>query len=171
MQQLMRRRASFSRCGQYRYALYRTFDSGNDCCVFIGLNPSTGDANEDDPTIRRCMGFTVDWGYQQLIMVNLFAFRTPHPDHLKQARDPEGPRNRQAIRKACASASKIVAAWGNHGRFLEQSTRLSRLWNNYDMHCFGLTKTGQPAHPLYQPRNATLLAYPPLATDARLKRP
>jgi len=151
--------ASFSRCQQYRYSLTRSFSAGEGCCVFIGLNPSTGNADYDDATIRRCMSFCVNWGYRHMRMVNLFAYRTPHPAQLKQAENPEGPGNRRALRMACAQADKIVAAWGNHGCFLGQAERLESIWSSYDLYCFGTTKSKQPLHPLYQPKNATLRPY------------
>jgi len=155
------RRAGFSRCQSYRYWLSRQFNTGTGCCVFIGLNPSTGSATQDDPTIRRCMTFASDWGYAQLTVVNLFAYRTPNPDVLKQAVDPEGSANRAHLRKACKNADCIVAAWGNHGSYLRQAERFERLWQKYPLHCFGTTKTGQPVHPLYQPSNASLKAFNP----------
>jgi hypothetical protein len=46
---------------------------------FIGLNPSTADAEVNDPTIRRCIGFAHDWGFGGLLMLNLFAFRATDP--------------------------------------------------------------------------------------------
>jgi len=76
------RKASFSHCKRYRYQLLRRWEGGIGRCVIVGLNPSTADAQNDDPTIRRCMGFAQDWGFNELIMVNLFAYRTPHPLHL-----------------------------------------------------------------------------------------
>lgn len=157
--EITNRKASFSRCKTYRYWLSRQFSKGSGHCVFIGLNPSIADVNNDDPTIRRCMGFASDWGYQKLTVVNLFAFRTPSPEELKRALSPEGTRNRGALREACQDADCIVAAWGVHGTFLAQSSRLSRIWTNHRLQCFGVTKNGQPIHPLYQPRNANLHAY------------
>ena len=48
-------RAGFSRCGRYRYWLRREWDNTLPQCAFIGLNPSTADAQTNDPTLRRCM--------------------------------------------------------------------------------------------------------------------
>ena len=153
------RAASFSRCGLYRYSLTRRWDSGVGRCVFIGLNPSTADAKVDDPTIRRCMGFTRNWGYNELIMVNLFAYRTPHPELLKKALDPVGPNNRRAVTRSCQSATLVVAAWGAHGTFLDQADRLSTIWSQIPVHCFGTTLSGQPLHPLYQRTDAKLTQF------------
>jgi len=150
------RSASFSRCGLYRYSLTRRWDTGTGRCVFIGLNPSTADVGLDDPTIRRCMGFTQYWGFSEMVMVNLFAYRTPHPKLLKKALDPEGPNNRRAVRRSCQSASLVIAAWGAHGTFLNQAQKLSNIWSQFPVQCFGTTKSGQPLHPLYQRADAKL---------------
>ena len=48
--------ANISPCGRYRYTLSRTWGDARPL-AFVMLNPSTADANVDDPTIRRCIGF------------------------------------------------------------------------------------------------------------------
>jgi hypothetical protein len=85
--------AEFSECQQYRYTLWRTWDSQADRVMFIGLNPSTADETEDDPTIRRCIRFAKDWGYGGILMMNAYAYRSTAPRGLKQVTDPIGPRN------------------------------------------------------------------------------
>ena len=54
----------------------------------IGLNPSTADHIQDDPTNRRIADFSRRWGYGGYVLGNLFAYRSPDPKALKQARDP-----------------------------------------------------------------------------------
>ena len=105
------------------------------------------------------MSFARDWGYREMIMVNLFAYRTPHPRLLKAASDPEGAQNRRALKGICRSADCIVATWGNHGTYQNQATRMAANWQGLAVKCFGLTKTGQPPHPLYQPRTASLIKF------------
>ena len=107
------------------------------------------------------MGFAMDWGYGQLTVVNLFAFRTPHPTVLKKVANPEGARNRRALREACNSADCIVAAWGADGVLMNQAARLAQLWARHPMYCFGETANKQPLHPLYQPKKAVLKSYHP----------
>ena len=79
--------ALFSGCGQYRYRLTRTWGPAAHV-VFIGLNPSTADAALDDPTIRRCSAFARSWGFDGLIMLNAWAFRSTHPPALDPRRGP-----------------------------------------------------------------------------------
>lgn len=157
--QIVQRRAGFSRCKSYRYWLSREFIQGSGHCVFIGLNPSTGDADSDDPTIRRCMGFAADWGYRHLSVVNLFAYRTPSPAVLKSSENPEGAGNRAALRKSLRNADCIIAAWGSHGTYQNQATKLAQIWAEYPLQCFGQTKNSQPVHPLYQRADAVIGPY------------
>lgn len=53
--------------------------------MFIMLTPSTADADTDDPTIRRCIGFAKSSGFGGLYVGNLFAYRSTQPiDYLSQ---------------------------------------------------------------------------------------
>jgi len=49
--------ASFSLCRTWRYALRRRWSPDGPIIAFIGLNPSTADEINEDPTVRRCIGF------------------------------------------------------------------------------------------------------------------
>lgn len=146
----MKRDAFISEDGLYRYVLTREWaepDMPSKLVVFVGLNPSTADALVDDPTIRRCVGFAKAWGFNRLLMVNLFAFRATDPRDMKLARDPEGEFNAPIVGAASSVADLTIAAWGTIGEFKEQGQRyLSGLKNP---HHLGLTKGGFPKHPLY----------------------
>ena len=153
----MQRRASFSRCKQYRYQLVRSWDDAKPKVCFIGLNPSTADHRVDDPTIRRCIGFAKSWGYGGLIIVNLFAYRTPYPNELKQADDPIGPRNRHYIRKAINDSHIRVAIWGNDGAFLDQAAKFQK-WAGR-LHAIKVNQSGHPAHPLYLKKELPVIEF------------
>lgn len=84
--------ARLSPCGLYRYTLTRTWDATKPRACWIGLNPSTADASEDDPTIRRMCGFADAWKCGGIIVVNLFALRATDPKELRRVKDPVGDR-------------------------------------------------------------------------------
>ena len=145
----MKTNAVFSSCRTYRYALWRTWDESIPYAMFIGLNPSTADENENDPTINRCINFATDWGYGGLCMVNLFALCTKDPSVMKLSKNPIGPENNNWIKKLASDAGIVVAAWGNDGSHLGRSKEVAGMLS--DLKCIKINKTGEPAHPLYQP--------------------
>ena len=138
--------AAFSACRRYRYALWRRWAHGP-TVLFVMLNPSTADAHNDDPTIRRCIGFARAWGFGSLAVANLFGLRTPSPRVLARSAAPVGARNDRWLRKLQDEASLVLAAWGNHGRLRDRATAVRCLLS--DLHTLGLTGAGQPRHPLY----------------------
>lgn len=145
-------RADISLCGQYRYTLWREMRSSINApfVAWIMLNPSTADASMDDPTIRRCISFTLDWGFSSMVVVNLFALRSPHPDVLALHRDPVGPDNNSWIANTVCPASRIVTAWGALPFARDRARSVCALLQGLDdVVCLGTNKDGSPKHPLY----------------------
>lgn len=139
--------AEFSPCGRYRYSLTRVWDRERPTILFIGLNPSTADAEKNDTTIRRCIGFARSWRFGGLIVCNLFALRSTDPRVLRVAADPVGPGNAAAIRRACGMAGRVVVAWGVHGRLHRRDEHVLAMIER--PFCLGVTQDGSPRHPLY----------------------
>ena len=54
--------AEISDCGKYRWKLWRIWDDSKPKILWIMHNPSTADAEKDDPTIRRIINFSKSWG-------------------------------------------------------------------------------------------------------------
>lgn len=150
----MKRKAGLSRCKNYRYWLYRRWCDGP-ALIFIGLNPSTADAQTDDPTLRRIMRFTHEWGFSAVTVVNLFAWRSRFPKELRVVTDPVGPRNDYWIRRLTRGDEPVVAAWGNGGHLLQRNQQV--LSNIPEIYCLGTTRLGHPRHPLYAPANSRLI--------------
>lgn len=140
--------AIMSEDGIYRYTLLRQLLLGQGRCLFIMLNPSTADALNDDPTIRRCVGFMKKWEYRELMVVNIFALRATDPADLRAHPAPVGPKNDEYIRKAVERADRIVAAWGVHGAYMDRGANVLRMLKGKEVMCLGTTKEGQPRHPL-----------------------
>lgn len=117
----MEKDAIFSGCKKYRFALWRTWDGTKPYAMFIGLNPSTADEKENDPTVRRCIHFAKSWGYGGMCMANLFALRATHPLDLYTSREPIGKDNDKWLLSLSKDAGVVVAAWGNDGMHLSRS--------------------------------------------------
>lgn len=145
--------ARISSCGKFRYELTRQWNPLSDdrFVLWCMLNPSKADGKIDDPTIRKCVGFTAQWGYHRLVVVNMFAYRATDPRELKKAGHPSGPSNHMFIREHALKADLIVAAWGNHALKTEVPVILELLrpgGPSCALKCLGKTKSGQPRHPL-----------------------
>ncbi len=135
--------------GTYRYLLWRIWDTNKPRVLFVMLNPSTADAETDDPTIRRCIGFAKSWGYGSLQVVNLFAYRATNPEELRKCADPIGPRNDDYIEEGLESANRVIMAWGTKGTLLGRDRIVKEILKPFRPHCLQLSKDGHPKHPLY----------------------
>jgi hypothetical protein len=166
-------KAKFSKCRQYRYTLERLWEpSQTESVLFVGLNPSTADAETDDPTVRRMGQFARDWGFGKMTVCNLFAFRATDPRVLKRARDPVGPANIRVLRDQARRANLIVACWGNHGQWQAQAARALPLFMSATrpLICFGLTSLGEPKHPLYLRRSLAPVPLPDVSLQESGRR-
>ena len=165
--------ASFSANRQYRWWLHRQWTLGLGLLLFIGLNPSRADGKRDDPTLRRLQAFAKSWGYQELLVVNLFGRISPHPSALQRASDPVGVDNDKVLqvcfeRWACDPQMDLWCGWGVSGgrgpRARDVLRMLQPLSRQRQMICpnsdgplsLALTQSGEPRHPLYAPRQSTL---------------
>jgi hypothetical protein len=156
-------KAVFDAGKTYRYRLSRTWGSSGTHATWIMLNPSTADALEDDPTIRRCTAFTKAWGLDGLIVVNLFALCATDPRELAGHPDPVGPVNDRFIGEALHPWSVVVAAWGAHRLATQRAARVMEIIAGRagGAACLGVTRGGYPKHPLYVPAATELSTYEP----------
>lgn len=174
--------ADISACGRYRWRLWREWrlhpapaqwdmwadENGKPvvdgagtpilepkACIFVMLNPSTADGEEDDPTIRRCVAFAKAWGYDRLEVLNLFAYRATDPQALLALNhddDPVGVHNSRAFNQVLIyghPVGTIICAWGVHGAHLGQDETVLGWMEDRPRYALGLTKDGHPKHPLY----------------------
>ena len=147
---------------EYRYRLDRNWPGGDGSrAVWILLNPSTATETSNDPTIRRCVGFSQRWGVSALVVVNLFALRSTEPRGLAGAADPVGPENDQEIAAALAAVSDqpscVVCAWGHYAAAGRVAAVLALLAaGDLRPYCLGVTRDGHPRHPLYVPYSTKL---------------
>ncbi len=156
--------AVLSDCGKYRYLLTRQLTIQAEprrTILFVMLNPSTADAMQDDPTIRRCISFASQYGYTELRVVNLYAYRATDPADLKRAGYPVGDLNLAQLLLEAGAADTICCAWGKLPRECEKWAnavkQMLRGATRSPLMCLGKTKDGvHPRHPLYLAGNTPL---------------
>lgn len=165
----MKRTAEISKCGTHRWTLSREWDSAKGTVCWIMLNPSTADASNDDPTLKRCIHFTRLWGYGRLDVVNLFPFRSSKPEECQRWADWEPSQdwwvrdviyyqNMPIVVERAKAADLVVAAWGNKPwatSLAEQIVQeIQEDAEPYpDIYCLGTTSNGQPKHPMARGRH------------------
>lgn len=151
--------ADISECGMYRYDLWRYWGP-YPRMVFVLLNPSTANANQDDPTLRRCIAFAKREGCGAVRIVNLYAYRTPDPRALFQARlrgiDVVGPRNAYPLAAKLDSTDIVVAGWGSDKQVEWSRVEAVLSQPGVRLRCFGTNENGSPKHPLYLRADAPL---------------
>lgn len=148
--------AEISQCGQYRYFLSRWWNArmSGRCVTFIGVNPSTADANEDDHTIRKMVGFAARWGFDGVVVGNLFAHRSTDVRELAAAQNPTGPDNDGWLMDAMNLANLVIPCWGSSDKLPKQlRDRIYEVKSiigdtKSPVKCFGYTASGDPMHPL-----------------------
>lgn len=157
----IKRSAEVSKCGRYRWWLQRSWSLrnadgthriGRGVVSFIMLNPSTADALQDDPTIRRCIGFAKSWGFNTLSVRNLFPWRATDPKELLKAEDPTGGYLGDIELTTALTADFVVAAWGANVPFKRDTEAMEmfvRFAPMVPIYCLGKTKNLCPRHPLY----------------------
>ncbi len=148
--------AIISECGLYRYRLWRIWDEDRAPLIWVMQNPSTADDVDDDPTIRKCMGFAERAGAGGIVVMNVFAYRATDERELLSVSDPIGPKNWDYLIGATSIrlGSRVVAAWGN--RFGPKRRSIFRTGYCHaaaacvqqGAYCLGTTKSGEPRHPL-----------------------
>ena len=140
----------FSPCGKYRYLLWRLPNARANLLGMGMLNPSTADEHADDPTIARCRRIAARAGFANLLVWNLFAYRATAPAELKRAAEPIGRDNDAAIALALGLSRRTILAWGNHASHRGRGEQVQvDCLAGVPVAALGLTKQGQPRHPLY----------------------
>lgn len=148
--------AFISPCGQYRFRLERTVAMAGPVYAFLGINPSTADGSMNDATVRKWIGFTKAWGASRFIVGNVSPLRAADVRKLKQHLLPAQVRgdNLHHLCQILSEADYLVPCWGNrikvprvmHNDIDELLAML--LSSGKPVMTFGLTKSGDPKHPL-----------------------
>lgn len=154
--------ALFSPGGRYRWWLMRRWRPQGSPVLFVGLNPSTADGNRDDPTLRRLRGMAERWGHGQLLVLNLFSRVGRDPALLRHCPEPVGEHTdawmatalgwlQRQCRPSLGPPPRVWVGWGHRGSLHDRDRRGLdglRCWGG-EVVCLGITRSGQPRHPLY----------------------
>jgi len=145
--------------GCCRFTLSRRWSAGP-LMACIGCNPSYADAKRDDPTMWRVMGFAYRWGFGGVTMLNVTPCITPDVAEMRAWIATDLPvvhiaiaENIKRVAAALRTASLHLAAWGNLvpeddvAEFLFALAE-ERGHEPIDWHCFGVTNSGAPKHPM-----------------------
>ena len=159
--------AIISPCGQYRYRLEREVGMNGLTFAYFGINPSTADAQLDDATVRKWIGFTKVNGGRRFIVGNVFAFRSTDVKALMRADDPIGSENRAHLMQIAADADVLVPCWGDTKKVTGALRHafghlfVELIATGKPVKTFGLTAGGDPKHPLMLGYNTELVEWKP----------
>lgn len=168
MELISRGTAVISDCGCYRPWLTRDL-GGEAPLVCIGANPSTADADLDDPTMRKDQGFARRWGCGSLIKVNIYPWRATKPKDMWAARKAGAdilgvamsiggkPESNllylmRAMQRVQDIGGVVLAAWGNIPEIedvIATIGELARAYPDVPIECLGTNGNGSPKHTLY----------------------
>lgn len=154
--------AEFSACGRYRHSLSRDWTPQGRAprsILWIGMNPSTADAEVSDPTCNRELTYSRDFGYTRYLKANMLDWRATSPSDLPK--DPAqacSDRNLTAILEMASQSEQVLLAYGRlHGRYQPIVTSVLDALRQagHPLFCLGLNADGSAKHPLYLKKSLT----------------
>lgn len=157
--------AIISECGLYRYRLERELQLLGIVVAFFGVNPSEADSILPDQTDMKWRGFGRLLGARKYIAGNPFAFRSKNVRDLARAIDPVGPFNDAHLEQIIADADLLVPCWGDRAKVPRElrphidALAQRILKSGKPVRIFGLTKGGDPKHPLMLGYDTTLVEW------------
>ena len=103
--------ANFSADRKYRYSLWRIWDRSKPLVMFIGLNPSTANESDNDPTIKSVIRISKHNGYGGVYMMNCFPYISTDPGQLFAC--SHSVYNEELLKETAEKCQDVVFAWGN----------------------------------------------------------
>lgn len=148
--------ADFSKCGNYRYRLWRIWDKSRPLAMCIGLNPSTANGVKNDQTISYLINMLTRLNYGGFYMMNCWALISSDPKKLLDHRWNEliCDWNDNMLTVTKAKCKDVIFAWGGF-KIVKETGRDRELREMFpNALCFGFNRDGSPFHPLaMMPRN------------------
>lgn len=161
MSEKINKGAEFSDCRNYRYALWRIWNASKPLLMFIGLNPSTANEDENDPTIRSVERISKTNGYGGFYMMNCWAYVSTDPERLRQHRWNElvCKWNDNMLIVTKAKCKDVVFAWGSF-MIVRETGRDKELLKMFpNAKALFINKNGSPKHPLYCKSDTKLILF------------
>jgi len=154
----MQKWAQFSADQRHRFTLGRRWDPMLPTLGFVMLNPSTADADKNDPTIIRDIGFADRLGFGGIVVGNLFSYRATKPADLRQAGYPVHRDDDEMLERIMCQVRTVVCGWGANPVPEERVDRVMGIirGTGVEVKCLGRTKRGAPRHPLFVPYSQAL---------------
>jgi hypothetical protein len=149
------RAAIVSPCGKYRNSLLRTWEDGP-ILYWVMLNPSTADADHDDQTTHKVMGFARCNGFGSIMIENLVPYRSTDPKRLVGMTDLDLLGNREFANepfRRIPKDAKVVCGWGGFPyKHNHLGRRMIDVMKMLDRPLLCVKQSlGRPWHPLYVP--------------------
>jgi hypothetical protein len=149
--------------GLYRYHLSRSWADGPRA-LFVAINPSVANADVNDPSVVRMIGFGRREGFGGIEIVNAYAIIHTDIRMARLHRSPIGPDNDVAIITAALrvtnAGGKIIVAWGAKPWAADRLRVVRRILQPYPLWCLGVNKDGSPRHPLMLAGDTPLVRWP-----------
>lgn len=150
--------------GAYRYRLERDVQPEGIVAAFFGVNPSTADAERDDATVRKWNGFAKRLGVRRYMVGNVFALRATNVALLRlhQPLVCFGDGNHATLKAIIQDADLLVPCWGSTDKLslshrdYVHAVKDMLLSSGKPVRTWGLTKSGDPKHPLMLPYSTRL---------------
>jgi hypothetical protein len=147
--------------GMFRYWLMRQWNPALRMMALIGCNPSKAGKVDNDPTIRKEIGFAERLGFGGILKLNVGAYVATDPRDWKAARDPFGPANTIDHLQGYLikwQPSIVIAAWGRPCMSSQRGQHRAEAITKMilGMKCWGRNADGSPRHPLMLPYSTQL---------------
>lgn len=126
--------------------------------MFIGLNPSTANESDADPTIRSVCRIAKNNGYGGVYMMNCWSYIATDPKLLRI--DPlETEWCNKALLTTARKCKDVVFAWGSFSIVSELERDINLIEMFPKAKCLVKNKNGSPRHPLYVSGNVKLVNF------------
>ena len=123
--------------------------------------------------MKRIIKFCSRWNYKNLYVINLFGLISKNPSRLLNCKDPIGEKNDLITLKVLEFWNKHIhcdlwLGWGDKGNLYGRDIFILKLIKNFSisksiennhskrLFSLGLSKKGNPRHPLYMPSESIL---------------